>query len=35
MILEGSVEVDGKERNSKRMQDGKVKGRWEKWGVVT
>lgn len=36
MILEGSVEVDGKERNSERMQeDGKEKGGWEKWGVAT
>ena len=36
MILEGNVEVDGKERNSKGMQeDGKEKGGWEKWGVVT
>ena len=36
MILEGSVEVDGKERNSERMQeDRKEKGGWEKWGVVT
>ena len=36
MSLEGRAQVDGKERNSERMQeDGKEKGGWEKWGVAT